>query len=384
MKKSIGMVVRNFDNVQPLLGFLHNAQKYGHSIYSVVVAYSGEVLPEVIARLQQETMVYTVKINEATELEAAFDACGISAKAKETLLRCEMARGGGMVPYGFNRNTVLMQAAITGTDYLVFVDSDVAPYVLTRNGENKLTEVDFFGAHFAAMHDGAQFTSSEYSGYNIIPPMHFSGMEDLLFAVQKDNMLPWLDAQGEHGCITFQETNERIFTPTNKLLGGNLGIRLTALRDLPPFYSTVYTLDGTPYLGRGEDTVIALKADSRGVVCTDIGLHLFHDTYANYPEVPDLKNSPAAQQRFFYACTGWIGRNPFYNWIRGVDPKQMYEKQKERIEKGAAAITAYTGNDVFMKLPAALDASFASLPMYKESFTDTQSAWQEFIGRIPL
>jgi hypothetical protein len=65
-----------------------------------------------------------------------------------------------------------MAAALTGTDTLIFVDSDVKPEVLRRDsdGSIRLQAVDFTGRHLQALSQGADISTSEYSGYRILPP----------------------------------------------------------------------------------------------------------------------------------------------------------------------------------------------------------------------
>ena len=146
-----------------------------------------------------------------------------------------------------------MEALFTGVDYLIFVDSDVQPSVLHRtpDGEVGFDEVDFFGAHLYGMSLGATITSSDYSGYNILPPASFEGMADLLWGLHKEDMAESWQSSEVCGGLIVQEAETPELQPTTKVLGGNMGIRMSALTTLPPFFSPYYFYNKTPLLARG-------------------------------------------------------------------------------------------------------------------------------------
>lgn len=382
MKLSIGLVVKDFVSPAPLDKFLDNAKKYGHQIHSVIVAYSCRIDWTVVEYLRREAPVYTVKINGNTRAEEEFKKRGVSEKSAETLLRCDVLDDSGLVPYGFNRNTVLIEAMLSGADALVFVDSDVLPGVLTyKDGGAELMEVDFFGSHLEQLQKGAAFTTSDYSGYNILPPASFDGMDDLLIGLQKEEMIPYWRTSGEHGCLALQDSVTPEPNPSSKALGGNLGILITGREAPPPFFSPHYYIDGTLYLARGEDTIISRTAANGDKLCIDIDTHIFHDTYGDYPRRPDIKTAPAIQNRFFYACTGWIGRNPFLNYLNGMDLKLVRERQAYYLARGAKALSEYTANPSYNMLPEALEISWDSLPGAVDGYTRTLEAWDEFTER---
>ena len=56
MKIAIGMVVRNLLSASPLTEFLDNAEKYGHPIDRVIVAYSHQLAPEACAAKQDKAL----------------------------------------------------------------------------------------------------------------------------------------------------------------------------------------------------------------------------------------------------------------------------------------------------------------------------------------
>jgi len=289
-----------------------------------------------------------------------------------------------MVPYGYNRTIVVMEALLRGIDILFFVDSDVTPSVLRRTSDGlSLEEVDFFGAHLEHLDSGAAVTTGEYSGYNILPPASFEGMEDLLTGVQKFNMLEYWQTSPVHRSLIIQP-DEIIPKPCNKILGGNMAIKLTTFARLPPFFSSYYTLGDEVFLCRGEDTTLGLEIEKSGITCTDIGLNPLHDTYKDYPAEPDLHNDPLAQKRFYYACTGWVGRNPFLNHVLGNDLYTVREYQREHLERGLRALASYTANPLFYGILRNFDVSWNSLGRYINEFENVTEAWKNFIEGIDL
>jgi hypothetical protein len=292
----------------------------------------------------------------------------------------------GLVPYGFNRNTVVMAAALTGTDILIFVDSDVKPEMLRRDPDGALwfQAVDFAGRHLRALSQGADISTSEYSGYRILPPARMQDMEPLLIGLQKEDMLSYWRSSAEHQCLAVSENAEPAVGPTQKVLGGNLGMRLSSLSRLPPFFSPTYLVSDTLFLARGEDTLIGLEAGRRGLQCMDIDTLIFHDTFGQFPKVPDLESDREIQLRIFYACTGWLGRNPFMNWLSGQDVEKERQAREQHLERGAAALFRYTKNPIFLNLPRNFRAAYDGLPEMKRQYSRTMEAWNEFVERSGL
>lgn len=273
MKIAIGMIVRNLISAYPLTEFLDNAEKYDHPIERVIVVYSHEADPEAIQELQRKAKVSLIRLQNYERAHMILKQLGVRFSSIQQLLFCPLIDTHGLIPYGFNRNHVLMEALFTGVDYLIFVDSDVQPSVLHRtpDGEVGFDEVDFFGAHLYGMSLGATITSSDYSGYNILPPASFEGMTDLLWGLHKEDMAEFWQSSEVRGGLIVQEAGTPELQPTTKVLGGNMGIRMSALTTLPPFFSPYYFYNKTPLLARGEDTLMGLAASRSQIKCLDIG-----------------------------------------------------------------------------------------------------------------
>ena len=104
------------------------------------------------------------------------------------------------------------------------------------DGTPRFEEIAFIGTHLYGMSLGATVTSSDYSGYNILPPASFEGMTDLLWGLHKEDMSEFWQSSEIHVGLIVQEAGASNLQPTTKVLGGNMGIRMSALTMLPPFF----------------------------------------------------------------------------------------------------------------------------------------------------
>ncbi|MFA7575260.1 MAG: hypothetical protein WCY14_07190, partial [Arcobacteraceae bacterium] len=133
---------------------------------------------------------------------------------------------------------------------------------------------------------------------------------------------------------------------------------------------------------RGEDTLMGIKFRNSQKKCIDIDTKIFHNTFGNYPKVPDIKKDKSIRDRFFYTCMGWIGRNPFLNWLKGIDVKEVKKWQKEKSLIGSRAITSYLGDKRFLILPEALEKSYNGLGRVINEYEDTMKAWDDLIEKL--
>ena len=384
MKKALGMIIRSLDSEAELMGFIENAEKYGHKLDCVIVAYTLQHDMQVEHRIRKKLPFYAININDPHFCKEQMNHRGISDTAQKVLLECPVDTKGGLVPYGFNRMMVVMEAILREMDTLFFIDSDVYPKVI-RKDQSGITaeEIDFFGAHLKHLNTGSEVTTGEYSGYNILPPASFEGMGDLLVGVQKSEMLEYWKASETHRSLVTQPDKIEP-KPCRKVLGGNMAIKLQAFTKLPPFFSSFYTLDGELFLCRGEDTMLGTGIAKRGIKCTDTGINPLHDTYKDYPAEPDLHKDKSTQDRFYYACTGWVGRNPLLNHILGNDLNSTREYQRECLERGLRSLADYTGNRRFLEVLKNFDISWDSVDRYISEFNSVSEAWEIFTRGIEL
>jgi hypothetical protein len=377
------MITRDLVSSVPVIDFLENARKHGHEIYSVIVAYQNSADSKVVDDISKLARLELVPVNCESDMCRKLAAIGISDRAIKSLLRCDADPASpvsDLIPYGKKRNNVILKAIETGVDVLIFTDTDVYPYLIVRDGGNvAMADVDFVGRHLEYLDDEkVAMTTSDYSGYYIIPPMKFDGMEDLFKGIQKESAYEYIQGSYNHNCLAFDSFNGRKPFKTNKILGGNVAMKIDVFKGIMPFFSTTYEFDGREYLARGEDTLLGLEIEnSVSFDCIDIDTRIFHDTYNSYPKVPDILEDDRIRDRFFYACMGWIGRNPFLNWISGKNVDEMRRMQKDALLRSARLAADYFKDERFMMLPEALDASYDSLPDVIEKYREFADAWNE-------
>ena len=384
MKISIGVITKDFNSLEPIDQFLENALKYIHKIYSVIIVYSHSCDFQLIESLKEKVKVFLVKINDVPEVKEQLVKVGLCTENIEILLDCPTLKKYGKVPYGLNRNYALIKAILSGSEALVFVDTDVYPRLLVKeNDEVKEKEIDFIGRHLEYLsREEVIITTSDYSGYYIIPPMRFTGMKELFIGLQKEGAYEYLKNSDVHNCLNLDNDSNRKIFKTDKILGGNAAIKLSALQELPPFFSTVYNVNGENVLSRGEDTLLGIQLKKSHKKCVDIDTKIFHNTFGNYPEVPDIKKDKSTKDRFYYTCLGWIGRNPFLNWIKGKDVEEVKNKQKKNIIVGSKAIASYLNDERFLILPEALETSYHHLERVISEYKNTMRAWNGFIKKL--
>jgi hypothetical protein len=382
------MITRDLLTTEPVFDFLENAHKFGHALHSVVVAYSRAVDLEVVNEINKHLRVELVKINEDEEMYSQLRQHGISQKSIDTFLKCPPLDESKSVTYAINRNNVITKAILTGTEVLFFIDTDVYPKLLQENHQGELffEEVDFFGRHLEYLkYDDVAITTSDYSGYYIIPPMGFEGMKMLFEGLQKSASCEFIEDNKAHNCLVPDSGSKRKTFVTNKILGGNVAIKLEALHDLVPFFSTSYEVAGRNYLTRGEDTILGLRVHKHpDLECIDIDTRIFHNTFGHYPEVPDIVNDQCIKDRFYYACMGWIGRNPFLNWLEGAPIDEIYKRQKKALAIGAPAVAEYLKDERFLILPEALERAYDRLNYTIMEYNKFLLAWQEISNKLQV
>jgi hypothetical protein len=385
MKKLALAVITNWINsTSPYLDFLKNASKYGHNIYQLIIGYSHGYNKSVVERLSRFTRVKLLKLPDDRDFILQLKRLGLNEEEINTLFYFKLFKKHKLIPYGIRRNSVLMQAMLLNPipDYLFFIDTDVYPYILKDSSGGK-KEIDFFGRHFEYLKgERVVITSSDYSGYYIIPPMSFTGLKKLLLGLQKETSYKYLkDAKSN---IEVLKETDREIRETNKILGGNHAIDLGLFKNIPPYFSTYYFRNNELILGRGEDTLLGKELAEKGKKVIDIGTRIFHDTYGNFPQVPDIKEKNV-QERFYYASLGWLGRNPFLNWYLDHDRsklQEIYRLRREALVEGSNDLSRHLNNSRFNNLPLAFDASYSNLEEMKEFYYRTLKAWLSFKKKL--
>lgn len=394
------MITKDLLNIEPLDQFIDNAKKFGHKIDSVVVAYADQVDKSVVKALENIIDVHLVQIRKSKTLHKKLEKMGMKKKDIDCLIGDIDVPFDGRASYGQSRNHVIIEAMLQGVDILTFIDTDVYPEVIIKEKDlldktvyktRKTTikdvyiqEVDFIGAHLEYLKDdNIKVTTSDYTGYYIIPPMAFDGMQDFFYGLKKENAYNYIKDSIHHHCLSTDHGIRRNGFRTNKVLGGNVSIKLELFKTMVPFFSSTYEVDGNKYLTRGEDTVLAIQLkEQKAHIFYDIDLKIFHDTYSHFPTIPNILKDEKIKDRFFYACMGWIGRNPFLNDLKGMNAERVYEVEHEHLLASAEKVSKHLKDDRFLILPKAHKIAYENLNNIKDEFECFRNSWFEFIRRM--
>lgn len=384
---ALGLIQRDFIDPEPVLRFLDNARAHGHPIDRVIIAYSHKKDKFAVEEVEKRSLIDLLRVSDSRSLQGQMEQVGVPSASIRGLL--DLPDGGveGEIPYGAYRNTVLYKALLEGIDYVLFFDNDVEPRVLTHldGSDVKWQEIDFVGTHMRSLSkEDVSATTSEYSGYYIIPPMSFPGMGELLTGLGKGMELEYMEDCHDHQCLNLGPVSPGIPKPTDKPLGGNLGLSLQQPWRLAPFYSTIYSYSGMTIKGRGEDTLLGQSISaSRGRII-DVDLRIFHDTFEDFPDVPDV-HQESIRNRFYWACLGWIGRNPFLSWYLDqmgylkTDWRSETTLQRIGLEAGGEKAAEYLGDPRFRDLTSAFEASFAALPDSITRYQRLMEGWRALL-----
>jgi hypothetical protein len=380
---ALAQIVRSLDDPLPAQQFLKNARDHGHRVERLIVAYSHGVDEQVVRTLGRETRLDLVSAPGDPGLSRRLSEAGLQDRDVNRLLKVPSWRSWKEVPYGAYRNAAMFSALLEGIDYLIFFDSDVWPReLIALDDEGPLwKEIDFVGEHLASLSlPGVIATSSEYSGYYIVPPMKFDGLDKLLTGLGKASDPYCMARLTDRGCLATSYRGQVRTEPTNKLLGGNLGLSLGTPELLVPFYSSGYEFWGMYVQGRGEDTFLSQQLLDFGSELIDIKLPVFHDTFVNFPSKPKIQ-SKEVRDRFYNACLGWIGRNPLLAWSRSElgllenSLEEELELQTRGLRLGGVMAARYLSDDRFETLVDALESSVDALPQAIARYQSLMSGW---------
>jgi len=188
--------------------------------------------------------------------------------------------------------------------------------------------------------------------------------------------------------LTESEKNILDAKGTNKILGGNHAIDLNKYELIAPYYSTTYHYRQDLILGRGEDTLLGQVIPELGGKIIDIQTKIFHDTFDNFPEVPEIHNTDI-RERFYNACLGWLGRNPFLNWYlknKGEIQEEEFDAKikelREKLVKGSYEFADNYNCPKFKDLPEAFSVAYAQIDHMVEDYETLMGIWDKFIEEL--
>ncbi len=378
-----GSIVRNLVNTEPYLSFIKNAEKFGHKISALIIGYNVFADELILEELNRYCKTLAFKMGDIDSFSKSFPNCPLSKNELSVLIGEQKYNLYEKLSYGTMRNNVVLAALTFGADFLLFFDDDVSPKVLMCSDKNtfEFQEIDFVGSHVSKIKDNDEIvaTTSDYTGFYIIPHIDFPNLEDLLFGLQKENVFSFISSEENKKPICAQNISRNIRL-TTKILGGNLCLDLRELEFLPPFFSSILVMGGNCYLGRGEDTLFAPIVTKFKKKCLDIDLPIFHNCYGDFPNKPDFHHQKNLD-RFYLACLGWTIRNPFMNWIRkNFQPEFDLVDDSERYKKlvaGSEAISEYLNDYRFMHLPVSSIMSQKQLKHSIARFNTLINNWKK-------
>ncbi len=380
-KVFFGIITLNLTDVVPIIDFLENARSFGHPVSTLIVCYLISCDAAVVQTLRTYTEVVLIKRDNPVMLRRLLKKRGLKSQQIQELLQTPHAEEFHRVSYGSSRNMVLLAALLLDADFLFFFDTDTFPKILTHfdytTKKAEFIDIDFVGSHlqYLTASNDIVVTTSDYTGYYIIPRMQFPNLRDLLIGIQKEDRYNYITTNSTP--VTRDYYLKDIFN-TQKILGGNMAINLRKPSYLSPFYSQTMILDGECYLGRGEDTLFGPLIQCAGGRCVDIDLKIFHNCFGDFPAFPDItiqKN----RDRFFFACMGWIIRNPFFNWFHSskLQDKPTSDPYSRRIPlmRGSLAAAEYLNDPRFLLLPEAFSKANELLPQWVAQYQRLMDVW---------
>lgn len=332
MKIAVAMMVKDFTTPEPLSAFMANAKAFGHPVDLILLGWQNSCSQEALNTLSAEYPVKAIPLRQAEPLGRQLSALGLSQKHQTPLLPSADVAAGMPMPYGLSRNQLLIAALLEGVELLYYIDDDVFPTRLKDDGS--FEELDFFGGHLRYLEaPDTLATTSDYTGFDIVPQLPVDRWQDFLHGLGKPPQMGL-----KYTAKSPVHTNVR---ETDKLLG----------------------------------LAIAKSQKGRAV---DIDMRIFHNAFKDYPKSPDLLSDPRIKDRFFYAAMGWIARNPLLEVLneRSVD----WRLRQHNLSQTAPEVAEALNDPRFLMLPDAMVAAHNQLEREKRRLDDFMEAWQA-LGR---
>jgi hypothetical protein len=299
--------------------------------------------------------------------------------------------------YAAKRNAVLYNAIKQNMDYLVFLDDDEYPMAVTKTRSTAIWGGQEVLTNHLKYITQADITHGNHCGYiSPIPYMEFNDtmteadFHSFIEAISND-IINWdtLKTVMENGGVTYADT--KILTSDDAvevqeinhakfISGANLGINLTNLRRVFPFYN--------PPGARGEDTFLSTCLSERKVL--RVPCYTFHDGFSTYNDLLEgvlpirLKFIKADTKqiitRFYKACIGWIRYKPLLLYITQPDRyEEKIEEMREQLNETLPKICAYFGKSDFIKILAELEEYHRNVEKHYREFLETQRIWAKIM-----
>ncbi len=302
--------------------------------------------------------------------------------------------------YASQRNAILYNAVKHGMDYLIFLDDDEYPVVVTNTHNHTI----WSGQHVIDMHIDSLKNSDITHGYHCgyISPIPYIKYDDTLreedfkefiFAISND-ILSWDKISGvmKNGGVTYgnvevlikKEVCEAEKINRSKFISGaNLGINLKNPSRIYPFYN--------PRGARGEDTFLSTCLSERKVL--KVPCYTFHDGFGTYHHLLEgvlpikLKFISADNEqiinRFYKACIGWIRYKPLFLYITQYE---SYDNQireiKEKLTNALPKICAYFNKPCFADILSELEKYDKNVVKHYEEYNMSKYVWKKIMRHL--
>jgi len=297
--------------------------------------------------------------------------------------------------YAVRRNIILYYALKEKMDYIIFMDDDEYPMAVTANNGSTL----WSGQHVIESHINALKFADVTNGYHCgyispIPSIDFDNIlsEDTFKTFIKalsNDVLNWESIKSimQNGGVTYSDKNVLINKKISLveevdgakfITGGNLGLNLTDLTKIYPFYN--------PPGARGEDTFLStcLKDSTVKLIPT----YTFHDGFSIYNNLlqgvlPTMlkKINPLESMeivnRFYKACLGWVRYKPLYMYITHREEyEEIIKGMRENLQQTLPQICAYFNMAEFNEILDELEKFNREVENHFNEFEKAKEIWQ--------
>lgn len=302
--------------------------------------------------------------------------------------------------YAGKRNAIMYAALENQMDYLLFLDDDEYPVVVTNNHGDCV----WGGQSVLSMHieniEKADITNGYHCGYiSPIPQIEFNEiLKEVDFArfieAISNDIISWKSIQKlmRNGGVTYADTSVLVSKETQVveeknhckfISGSNLCINLKNMERTFPFYN--------PPGARGEDTFLSTLLSERDVL--RIPCYTFHDGFSTYRHLLDgvlplqlasiTAQSKSIITRFYNACIGWIRYKPLFIYITNREKySETISKMQSTLEEVLPKICQYFENEDFMKVLSELNKYSKNVKSHYNHFMQTQNTWKKLIMQL--
>ena len=296
--------------------------------------------------------------------------------------------------YAGSRNAIIYYALKKKMDHLIFLDDDEYPVAVTKTRRLPIwSGQDIFSIHLENL-EKADITNGLHCGYiSPIPQITFNDTLTeydfrLFIEAVSNDILEWekIMLLMNSGGVTYADPQIFIDNAAEEvkelnhskfISGSNLGINLTDIKKVLPFYN--------PPMARGEDTFLSTCLGGHKVL--RVPCYTFHDGFGIYSDLLDgvlplqLKHISATSEkiisRFQKACIGWIRYKPLYLYItRPESFKEEIKIIKGKIAVAVPKLCGFFNSSGFYRAISDFDKYSQLAESHYRLFRENQRVWE--------